>query len=69
MVKLPGILPPDQIIFEYLFNLDASDDFWKNNPLHYTKDYFFEKSNPIITALNISEQKIKLKEKIKEVNK
>ncbi|ENJ2066710.1 AAA family ATPase [Escherichia coli] len=69
VVKLPGILPPDQIIFEYLFNLDASDDFWKNNPLHYTKDYFFEKSNPIITALNISEQKIKLKEKIKEVNK
>lgn len=69
VVKLPGALPPDQIIFEYLYNLDAGDDFWKNNPLHYTKDYFYEKSNPIISALGINEEKINLSEKIKKIDK
>ena len=31
VIFLPGELPPDQLIFEYLYNLPADDDFWKND--------------------------------------
>lgn len=39
VVLLPGSLPPDQLIFEHLYNLSADDDFWRND-LQFTRDVF-----------------------------
>lgn len=30
VVLLPGSLPPDQLIYHYLFNLPADDEYWSN---------------------------------------
>lgn len=68
VVTLPTELPPDQLIFEYLYNLDASDEFWKND-LKYTKAYFHERTDRIITVLGITESTITLSEKIKKMDK
>lgn len=68
VVTLPTELPPDQLIFEYLYNLDASDYFWKND-LRYTKAYFHEVTDKIIRALNLTEENIVLKNKISSINK
>ncbi|HAS0856575.1 TPA: hypothetical protein I3322_001753, partial [Enterobacter hormaechei subsp. xiangfangensis] len=68
VVTLPTDLPPDQLIFEYLYNLDASDYFWKND-LRYTKTYFHEVADKIIMALNLTEENIVLKNKIPAKNK
>lgn len=68
VVTLPTDLPPDQLIFEYLYNLDASDYFWRND-LKYTKSYFHEITDKIITVLNLTEEKINLKNKISSLNK
>ncbi|MFO4108389.1 AAA family ATPase [Enterobacter roggenkampii] len=68
VVTLPTDLPPDQLIFEYLYNLDASDYFWRND-LRYTKNYFHEVADKIIRALNLTEENISLKDKISLKNK
>ncbi|MEB8198387.1 AAA family ATPase [Enterobacter quasimori] len=68
VVKLPKELPPDQLIFEFLYNLDASDDFWKNN-IRYTKPYFLEKTVRIIDVLELTEDKIDLAAKIASMDK
>lgn len=68
VVKLPKELPPDQLIFEFLYNLDASDDFWKNN-IRYTKPYFLEKTVRIIDVLELTEDEIDLAAKIASMDK
>ncbi|MCK7072997.1 ATP-binding protein [Enterobacter roggenkampii] len=68
VVKLPKELPPDQLIFEFLYNLDASDDFWKNN-IRYTKPYFLEKTVRIIDVLDLTEDEIDLAAKIASMDK
>ncbi|MCS3433665.1 ATP-binding protein [Klebsiella sp. BIGb0407] len=68
VIKLPTNLPPDQLIFEFLYNLDSSDDFWKNE-IKYTKSYFFEKTISIIDALGLTENKIDLTVKINNMDK
>ena len=68
VVKLPKELPPDQLIFEFLYNLDASDDFWKNN-IRYTKPYFLEKTVRIIDVLELTEDRIDLAAKIASMDK
>lgn len=68
VVKLPKELPPDQLIFEFLYNLDASDDFWKNN-IRYTKPYFLEKTVRIIDVLELTEDRINLAAKIASMDK
>jgi len=53
VVLLPGALPPDQLIFEFLYNLPADDPIWRNQ-LHFTRPVFTKVSRAIITALKIN---------------
>lgn len=53
VIQLPSILPPDQLIFELLFNLDANNAFWKNKAM-YTRIVFLKSSEEIVSALKIA---------------
>lgn len=50
---LPGPLPPDQLLFEYLYNLPADHAFWKNDLL-FTRDVFTNTASELIRELEIS---------------
>ncbi|MDM9601903.1 AAA family ATPase [Pseudomonas shirazica] len=52
IVKLPGLLPPDQMIFEFLYNLEAADAFWKNSR-GFSKPVFLQLAQKIIDTLEI----------------
>lgn len=65
VVLLPGELPPDQLIFEFLYNLSADDDFWKND-LYFTRDVFTKTAAEVLRILNISGPAVNLKNKIAE---
>lgn len=58
-VKLPTKLPPDQLLFEYLYNLPREHDFWSND-FRYTKDIFLENADEVIRLLNIDDDQIDL---------
>jgi predicted ATPase len=60
IVLLPSALPPDQLIFEYLYNLPPNDEFW-HNPINFTKPVFTQCSSQIISALAIGDHPINLK--------
>ena len=64
VVLLPGHLPPDQLIFQHLYNLPASDDFWKND-LRFTRDIFTNEARETINELKIKGGKVDLVERIK----
>ncbi|EZQ10761.1 AAA family ATPase [Acinetobacter sp. Ver3] len=49
IIKLPGNLPPDQLLFEFLFKLPENDNYWSNKA-KFTKDVF--NSLPTVTAIN-----------------
>ncbi|TBM14743.1 AAA family ATPase [Hafnia paralvei] len=49
---LPSDLPPDQLLFEFLYNLDADDSYWKNDA-KLTKSVFLRIAGNIIQELNI----------------
>lgn len=53
IVLLPGNLPPDQLIFEFLYNLPANHPLW-TNPLRFNRPVFTRIAGPIIAALSIS---------------
>lgn len=53
VVLLPGALPPDQLIFEYLYNLPANHDFWKNE-MQFTKDFFTNTARDVINEFAIN---------------
>lgn len=53
-VLLPGGLPPDQLLFDYLYKLPANHEFWKNE-YGFTKPVFTRVSRPIVDRLNIAE--------------
>lgn len=57
---LPGELPPDQLIFEYLYNLPADDSIW-NNAIQFTRRNFTNAGSEIINELQISSTSIALK--------
>lgn len=64
VVMLPGHLPPDQLIFEYLYNLPPDDAFWKNN-LQLSREVFTNSAaRDVITELAISGDKVDLKERL-----
>lgn len=69
LVLLPGQLPPDQLIFEFLYNLSPSDPFWKNNELMFTRAVFTNNYSEIIGALSIAGPKVNLAEKVKAYSK
>lgn len=52
VVLLPGSLPPDQLIFEHLYNLPANDDFWQNG-LQFTRDVFTNVAAEVIREFSI----------------
>ncbi|MCL5969785.1 MAG: AAA family ATPase [Betaproteobacteria bacterium] len=52
VVLLPGSLPPDQLIFEHLYNLPANDLFWQNG-LQFTRDVFTNVAAEVIREFAI----------------
>lgn len=67
VVLLPGNLPPDQLIFQHLYNLPANHDFWKNG-LQFTRDVFTNSSAEVIRELAISGNAVDVKERIAAYN-
>jgi predicted ATPase len=61
VVLLPGNLPPDQLIFEYLYNLPASHDFWKND-LQFTRHVFTNCAAEVMREFAISGNNVDVKE-------
>jgi len=53
VVLLPGALPPDQLIFEYLYNLPANHEFWKND-MQFTRDFFTNIAREVINEFAIN---------------
>lgn len=56
VLTLPTMLPPDQLIFEFMFNLPADNNFWKNKSL-YTRTVFLKSAKQVMAALNIDPAK------------
>ena len=49
---LPGGLPPDQLIFEFLYNLPADDEIWRNS-IRFNRPVLTRISSKIMSALSI----------------
>ena len=64
VVWLPGELPPDQLIFQHLYNLPAADEFWKNK-LHFTRDVFTNEARETIHQIKITGDQVDLAERIR----
>jgi len=64
IVLLPGDLPPDQLIFQHLYNLPSEDGFWQNE-LQFTRDVFTNAVRETIKELKITGAKVDLGERIK----
>ena len=52
VVLLPGHLPPDQLIFEHLYNLPASDPFWLNE-MQFTREVFTNAAAEVIREFSV----------------
>ncbi|HGW9841661.1 TPA: AAA family ATPase, partial [Escherichia coli] len=68
---LPSTLPPDQMIFEFLYNLPPDDAYWENKN-KFTKAVFMKTAKDIIATLKIGNAPIDLKiliDNYKKVNK
>lgn len=53
-IKLPGALPPDQLMFDFLFTLPPDDIFWTNE-IQYTKEVFLRDVDEILERLNLND--------------
>ena len=63
VVILPGTLPPDQLIFEHLYNLPANDQFWMNE-LQFTRDVFTDFARDVIREFAINGNALNLRSRI-----
>lgn len=63
VVLLPGHLPPDQLIFEHLYNLPPNHQFWKND-LQFTRDVFTNIARRVLNELAIYENSVDAKEQV-----
>lgn len=63
VVLLPGALPPDQLIFEHLYNLSANDEFWKNE-LQFTREVFTNFARNVINEFAINGTTVDVKERV-----
>jgi predicted ATPase/AcrR family transcriptional regulator len=63
VVLLPGVLPPDQLIFEHLYNLPAAHEFWKND-LQFTRDVFTNSAREVINEFAINGTAADIKERV-----
>ena len=59
IVILPGELPPDQLIFEFLYNKPPSDAIW-DNAMGYTRPMFTSDGSDVISQLSITGPQLKL---------
>jgi ABC-type cobalamin/Fe3+-siderophores transport system ATPase subunit len=59
VVILPGSLPPDQLLFEFLYNLPATDPIWQNT-IRFNRPVLTQCAAAIIGRLNINSQTIDL---------
>lgn len=60
VVLLPGSLPPDQLIFEHLYNLPPNDSFWQNG-LQFTRDVFTNVAAEVIREFGIRGDHVEVK--------
>lgn len=65
VVLLPGHLPPDQLIFEYLYNLPSNHEYWLND-LQFTRDVFTNTASEVIRAFSISGSNVDISVKVLE---
>lgn len=54
-LKLPGMVPPDQLLFEFLFKLPRDDYYWEHNSIGFSKDVFLRNARAITQRLGITE--------------
>lgn len=57
VVLLPGSLPPDQLIFEFLYNLPAEHEFWKND-LQYARPNFTQSAAEVMQEFAIYDESV-----------
>ncbi|WP_147293824.1 hypothetical protein [Alcaligenes faecalis] len=60
VVLLPSQLAPDQLIFEFLYNLPPNHEYWKNQQ-GFTKPIFNKISQNLLSQLKINSEKIELR--------
>lgn len=63
VVLLPGALPPDQLIFEYLYNLPAGHEFWKND-MKFSRDVFTNSTREVINEFAINGNAVDVKKRV-----
>jgi predicted ATPase/AcrR family transcriptional regulator len=63
VVLLPGTLPPDQLIFEHLYNLPADHEYWKND-IQFTRDVFTNSARDVINEFAINGNAADVKKRI-----
>lgn len=55
VINLPGGFPPDQLLFEFLYNLPEDDIFWRNK-IRFTKPVFMNgAAEKVIDTLEVTE--------------
>lgn len=67
VVLLPGALPPDQLIFEHLYNLPAGHEFWKND-MQFSRDVFTNSARGVINEFAINGNSAEVKKHVSEYN-
>lgn len=65
VVLLPGALPPDQLIFEHLYNLPPGHEFWKND-MQFTRDVFTNSAREVINEFAINGNAADVKNSVAE---
>ncbi len=65
IVLLPGHLPPDQLIFEHLYNLEKEHPYW-DNTFKFSRDVFTNLASEVISAFSITGDRVDIKEKVKQ---
>lgn len=65
IVLLPGHLPPDQLIFEHLYNLKADHPYWQND-FQFTRSVFTNLASEVISEFSITGDQVDIKEKVKQ---
>jgi hypothetical protein len=63
VVLLPGNLPPDQLIFEHLYNLPKDDPYWVNTSL-FSRDMFTNIAREVLNDFSIGEGKVDIAERV-----
>jgi hypothetical protein len=63
VVLLPGHLPPDQLVFEHLYNLPADDAFWEND-LQFNRTNFTNAAREVISTFSITGNTVDVKAKL-----